>query len=296
MPQNAMLRAWLELARISNLPTVWTNVTTGWLLAGGGWEARLGWLLLGGSLLYTGGMILNDAADVKFDREHRQERPIPSGRVSSGAAWMVGLAMLLLGAFGASAAGGATWSSVAALVACILFYDLYHKPWKGAVWIMGLCRVLLVIMSASAFTDSMPDHAGGKDGLYFAHALALGSYIVGLTLVARSEAAKGAVPPFTAWFPRVLLVTPAWVAAWLAFDTGSVVPLYFIPLFLMWVLLCIRMMRRSGAHIGRAVGWLLAGIVIVDALAVSQVSVAFAAAFVVLAPMLRGWQKWIAAT
>ncbi|HEY1081657.1 MAG TPA: hypothetical protein VGE29_05310, partial [Prosthecobacter sp.] len=60
-----MFRAWLELARISNLPTVWTNVTAAWLLAGGPWrEAALGWLVLAGSLLYTGGMILNDAADL----------------------------------------------------------------------------------------------------------------------------------------------------------------------------------------------------------------------------------------
>ena len=51
-----MLRAWLELARISNLPTVWTNVTAGWLLAGGDISnAHLLWLLLAGSLLYTGG-------------------------------------------------------------------------------------------------------------------------------------------------------------------------------------------------------------------------------------------------
>lgn len=293
---NAMLRAWLELARISNLPTVWTNVAAGWLLAGGGWEARLGWLLLGGSLLYTGGMILNDAADVKHDREHRRERPIPGGRVSPGAAWGAGLGMLLAGALCAVAAGGATWLSVAALVVCILFYDLYHKPWKGAVWVMGMCRVLLVLMSASAQEDPAADDADGKDVLGFAHALTLGCYIVGLTLVARSETAKTAVPPGAAWFARALLATPALAAVWLSLDRGNAVPLLFVPVFLAWVILSIRIMRRGGAQIGRAVGWLLAGIVLVDAMAVSQISASLACLFAVLAPLLRWWQGWIAAT
>jgi len=63
-----MLKAWLELARISNLPTAWTNVLAGWLLAGGQLQdQRLIWLLLGGSLLYSGGMILNDAEKLILD-------------------------------------------------------------------------------------------------------------------------------------------------------------------------------------------------------------------------------------
>ena len=65
------LTPWLQLARISNLPTVWTNVTAAWLLAGGQIaDTRLYWFILAGSLLYTGGMILNDAADAKFDHEN----------------------------------------------------------------------------------------------------------------------------------------------------------------------------------------------------------------------------------
>lgn len=95
-----MLRSWLELSRVSNLPTVWTNVLAGWLLAGGlpGQWQPLAWLMAGGSLMYTAGMILNDAADVRWDRQHRRERPIPSGRVSPGTAWAVGLVLLAGGA------------------------------------------------------------------------------------------------------------------------------------------------------------------------------------------------------
>jgi 4-hydroxybenzoate polyprenyltransferase len=55
-------------------------------------------------------------------------------------------------------------------------------------------------------------------------------------------------------------------------------------------------MRKGGAEIGCAVGWLLAGIALVDALAVAQVSFPLAFAFAAAVPLLRLWQRKIAAT
>jgi hypothetical protein len=52
----------------------------------------------------------------------------------------------------------------------------------------------------------------------------------------------------------------------------------------------------GGPSIGRGVGWLLAGITIVDALAVATVSLPLAVLFACLAPVLRFWQRWVAAT
>jgi hypothetical protein len=293
-----MFRAWLELARISNLPTVWTNVAAGWLLMGGGWDVRLGWLLLAGSLLYTGGMVLNDAADVKFDREHRRERPIPSGRVGATLAWIVGLGLLAAGGFLAVQTGGAGALSVALLTTCILFYDFYHKPWSGAVWVMGACRTLLVLMAASALANPAAENGGPAEVAVMSHALGLGAYIVGLTLVARAESAPGGVGWLARFFARLLLLAP--VLLLLVSAIGQ--PFRWVPtfglvlLFLVWTEGCLRLIRRGGPAIGRAVGWLLAGIPLVDALAVGQVSLPIAAGFVVLAPLLRLWQRWIAAT
>ena len=71
------LRALLVLGRVSNLPTVWSNCLAAWWLAGGGTVERLPFLLLGATLLYTGGMFLNDAFDADFDNQYRKERPIP---------------------------------------------------------------------------------------------------------------------------------------------------------------------------------------------------------------------------
>lgn len=306
-----MIRPWLELARISNLPTVWTNVTAGWLLTGGAiLDPALLWMLLAGSLLYTGGMILNDAADVRFDREHKKERPIPSGRVSAAAAWSVGLGMLITGWCVAVMIARASTGITTALVICILFYDLYHKPWSGAVWVMGMCRVLLMLM---AMPQGIYVGLGEATPLYYLSpvqimALGLGGYIVGLTMVARLESRKGSTPPRHRLFAHLLLGMPAMCFAVILIRVGNFKPLSiladFTPLlllmipgvFVLWVMFAMRIMRQGGPAIGRAVGLLLAGIPIVDALAVSQISLPLAFGFVALAPLLRLWQRWIAAT
>ncbi|HEY0550448.1 MAG TPA: UbiA family prenyltransferase, partial [Verrucomicrobiae bacterium] len=77
-------RALLLLGRVSNLPTVWSNCLAGWLLGGGGEWPQFAVLCGGATLLYVGGMFLNDAFDAEFDAQHRRERPIPSGAIQVG--------------------------------------------------------------------------------------------------------------------------------------------------------------------------------------------------------------------
>src|SRR5689334_993314 len=91
------VRALLILGRVSNLPTVWSNCLAGWFLGGGGSLRRFGLLCIGATCLYLGGMFLNDAFDVQFDRQHRSDRPIPSGAISLGKVWGWGFGWLLSG-------------------------------------------------------------------------------------------------------------------------------------------------------------------------------------------------------
>jgi 4-hydroxybenzoate polyprenyltransferase len=69
----------LRLGRVSNLPTVWTNVLAGAVLGSGDWRSwHLGLVLIAMSLFYVGGMYLNDY----FDRRSMPAsgpQPIPSG-------------------------------------------------------------------------------------------------------------------------------------------------------------------------------------------------------------------------
>ncbi|MCB1277264.1 UbiA family prenyltransferase [Prosthecobacter sp.] len=274
------MRPWLHLARISNLPTVWTNVTAAWLLAGGALaDARLCWLILAGSLLYTGGMILNDAADVKFDRAHRKERPIPSGQVSLGAVWGVGVAMLVVGFGIAIFAGANVWITLG-LVAAILFYDLYHKPWPGSVVVMGACRMLLYLMAASVLAKTV-----------LPAAIALGCYVVGLSLAARSGGRGPAL--WLLWAPVLSLLTGP-IGRW-SWDSALPIAILIVPA--VFALLAVSaMIRLRSSRIDAAVGLLLAGIPVVDAMAVLTTQPVLALGFVALAPLLRLWQRWVAAT
>lgn len=320
-----MLKPWLELARISNLPTAWTNVLAGWLLARGQLnDHRLLWLLLGGSLLYCGGMILNDAADAGWDREHRKERPIPRGDVSVGAAWGAGLMMLTFGCVAMQVFGGASAPLVGLLALCILIYDLHHKQWVGSIFVMGACRMLLYLVAASPVLKHLAFWFGGStthmifceslfspttftseptlldapSGNPMLAAIALGSYVVGVTLLARWEGKRIANGSRLA-LAVVLLSAPAFLClagAPLSIDSFVFGRLPLLAVFVALLANAIRIMRQGGPSIGRAVGILLAGIAVVDGLAVASVSFPLACGFVALAPLLRLWQRWIAAT
>ena len=101
------------LARVSNLPTVWTNVLVAWTINATAsrtlkiipeisdldffsWSV-FAFLFLGSSLVYAGGCTLNDAFDKKFDQKHNPTRPIPSGSISSKQVWILGIAELIIG-------------------------------------------------------------------------------------------------------------------------------------------------------------------------------------------------------
>ena len=115
------LRTLLVLGRVSNLATVWSNCLCGWLL-GIGYTGReqVDWwvflmLALGASGLYLGGMFLNDACDAWWDREHRPERPIPTGAIREKTVWHIGIGLMAAGMFFLCLPGGATgWRSFSA--------------------------------------------------------------------------------------------------------------------------------------------------------------------------------------
>lgn len=286
---------WLVLARVSNWPTVLTNVTAAWLLAGGrGNDERLLWLLFGGSLLYTAGMILNDAADVAYDRVHRPERPIPAGQVTLRAAWRVGLIMLACGAGMMVGRGGADVGVTAALAAMILAYDCYHKPWAGSVLLMGSCRLLLYLAAASPLVGA---EGSAWKSPALVPGLLLGGYVVGLSLVARGEARAATGGRSRSWLPVVLLLGPVLWTLSVARDSHRIMPVVIGLGLLIWVTVAVRQMRANPpASIGPAVGRLLAGLLWVDAAFLAATHPLTAVGFVLLVPLAMLWQKRIAAT
>ena len=151
-PTTPVFRLWLDLARAGNFPSVWSNVLAALLLAGAGAEMvpHLSWIVifLAGSLAYAGGTTLNDVFDAGFDRQHRPERAIPTGRVSRATAGWVGGLQLAAG-LGLLVWLGASPYAAAGLAATILGYNWLHKRWTGSVILMAGCRVMLAVTIAT---------------------------------------------------------------------------------------------------------------------------------------------------
>jgi 4-hydroxybenzoate polyprenyltransferase len=182
----------LRLGRVSNLPTVWTNVLAGAALGGG--QVTLGTIVPLGialSLLYVAGMYLNDAFDASWDAVHRRERPIPSGAVGAGTVFRAGFGMILaalvllrLGPGGARASGAG-----AVLAGLIVAYDALHKrvPALAAAAMMAGCRALVYVTAARAVAPSLgaPVAAG---------VAVLVAYLMALSLIARQETRDARLP------------------------------------------------------------------------------------------------------
>lgn len=247
-------RALLVLGRVSNLPTVWSNCLSGWLLGDGGSELVLLLLCLGASLVYVGGMYLNDAFDAAFDRRHRRERPIPSGAVSEALVWQVGIALLAGGTFTLVFLGLPTAVLTLLLVGSVVLYDAVHKAIAFSPVIMALCRLFLVLVAASAGDR-------GVTGLALWSAIALACWVVGLSYVARRESVRG---PMALW-PLASLAVPVGLTLLTNNHEYRFRGILLAGILVTWAVLCLRhTFWAPQRNIGRTVSGLLAGIALVD--------------------------------
>jgi heme O synthase-like polyprenyltransferase len=256
--QQRYFRTLLVLARASNLPTVWSNCLAGWWLGGGGSVGKLLIVCFAGSAIYIGGMYLNDAFDVEFDRQHRPERPIPSGQISERQVWSHGLGWLLAGMVILFFFGATTTVLTLLLAGSVLLYDAVHKAVAFSPVLMSFCRFFLFLVAASTARF-------GVTGLAIWSAAALACYIIGLSYVARSESTRGAI----AYWPCLLLAAPFFLAALVNRAAYTRPAFVFGAILAWWVGRHLRYIFVPGLrNVGRAVSALLAGIVLVDLLAV----------------------------
>lgn len=270
-----------RLGRVSNLPTVWSNVLAGVVLAGGSVsDPRFPLLLIALSLSYVAGMYLNDWFDRDFDRCHRPERPIPAGQITAHAVLISGLVMLAIGLgllawIGFGYSSGTGWRPVLAgfaLSGAIVFYDWRHKGNPLSPVVMGLCRFLVYAVSGYAIVETPPTQ------LWWAAILLLG-YLIGLTYVAKQET-LGVVRNL---WPLGFLGLPIVYAALVALDHG-VVSVGLFVLFTGWVGYALRFLwRRLPGDVPRAVVSLIAGIALLDAVFVAATGATVVSAFAVAA-------------
>ena len=149
-PPPNLFRTLLVLGRVSNLPTVWSNCLAAWLLNFGAAWSNFYVLLVGATMLYVGGMYLNDAFDAEFDQQHRTERPVPAGNISRRTVWQIGITLLVLGWLCLAMLGLVAAVAGLLLVGSIVLYDAIHKRTAFAPLLMAACRFLLYVVAAAA--------------------------------------------------------------------------------------------------------------------------------------------------
>jgi hypothetical protein len=280
------LRTWLVLGRISNLPTVWSNCLAGWWLGGGHHLHNLPLLLTGATLLYVGGMFLNDAFDAGFDAQYRRERPIPSGAISRALVWQAGFGLLAFGIFCLFLLNHTCGFLAIALTICILAYDAVHKMITLSPLLMASCRFFLYPLAASTGWD-------GITGWSVWGGLALAAYIVGLSYIARKESTGAALR----YWPCLFLAAPITWAMILNAPPFLKDALLLSAVLALWIVRCLRYtFGPAERNIGRTVSGLLAGIIWVDLLAVADVRKPFALCFVALFLLSLLFQRSIPAT
>lgn len=183
-------RAWAELGRVSNLPTIVSNVVVGPAAAAAAMPgSRIEWkdaavAGAGVAILYLAGMVLNDVIDVTLDRRERPSRPIPSGRVSRRAA-MVACGVLMAAGVGLTGVNGASLRFGLVLAGLIIAYDVVHHVWSPSVLLMGACRGMVYVVTAVAGLGTVE---AARHALL--PALAVGVHTVLLSIVARGEASE----------------------------------------------------------------------------------------------------------
>ena len=272
MNQSSVASPWvscrvaLRLGRVSNLPTVWTNVTAGVVLAGGAVEpVRMVLLLAALSLFYIAGMYLNDAFDRGIDAQERPERPIPSGQVSTQMVFGAGFFMLAAGegilalaSYGIEGGRGLSpFVAGLALAAAIVYYDYRHKTDPMSPVIMGVCRALVYVTAALAVAPGLSSVVLWGAGLMLA-------YLIGLTYAAKSEN----LAEIKNIWPLGFLALP--FAYGITLMVESPITVGFFLGFSAWVIYAVyHLVRRGQANIPLAVGTLIAGISFLDAMLIS---------------------------
>ena len=223
MSRSGFAHAWLSMLRISNAPTVVSQVLSGAAVGcyalPAGTTLPLGALVLvlvGVPLSYLAGMILNDVFDAQIDATERPDRPIPSGRISLFIARFVGVSMLLIGISMLAVASPATLPWAIVLGVCILAYDVLHTLSAASFVLMASCRGLVPVIAAFAMT-------GNADwSILTWTAGAAFAFIAAVSIAARNEMTGfGLIAWVAAWSLPVAACAPLGMWGAVAIDPGG---------------------------------------------------------------------------
>lgn len=294
----------LSLGRVSNLPTVLTNVLSAGALAGASFPSQ-GWAPLAAAmcLFYIAGMYYNDACDAEYDRTHQTHRPIAAGLIGQErvVTWAFGFALAAFSlvyvarmqaplAQGSDSAG---WLIGAlTLIAFIIIYDRHHKNNPYSPVLMAACRLSVLITSSYTLSGILPLPVVGA-------MLAMFCWLIGLTYFAKHEKNINTEKTRLRFQPHwALIVLCLPLIAGLGLSVQA--PVVLVPLgVLCWVVYTAhnQLTHASGHSTGRAIARLIAGICLIDGLFLAWVwGISGALASLVAFCLTLFLQRWVAGT
>jgi len=291
----------LSLGRVSNLPTVWTNVLAAGAMAGAAMPSD-GWLsvLIAMSLFYIAGMYYNDVCDAQYDKQHQPHRPIAAALITRERVEAYAIAYALLGfllvynarmaAPMASESASVGWLlSVCALVALIIAYNRHHKNNPLSPLIMAACRAAVLVTTGYTLTGTLPP-------MLLLMVLATLCWVIGLTYFAKHEQSDRVSTHLLNRWPLALMSVPVFIGVTLSlFNIAVLFPLaVLVPVI---VIAYKRITEGTAAQKGQSIGLMIAAISLVDSLFLASVwGMTGALAGIGLFALTLVLQRWVSGT
>jgi 4-hydroxybenzoate polyprenyltransferase len=278
----------LRLGRISNVPTIWTNVLAGSVIAGGIVHSEgIGLIAIAMTAFYVGGMYLNDFFDREIDARDRPGRPIDAGEIGANTVMLIGFGLLAAGIALLISFGSGAIVCGFLLAGVIVLYDVWHKGNVLSPVVMGLCRALVYIGTGVALT-------GGLSTATIIGAAALACHVAGITYAAKQES----LDRVGNLWPLMLLAVPLLVALPVLFDGWVTIAAFVLLLAADATAIQLLAKRPSPGAVPLAVSGLIAAICLVDALAIAAAggSIMIVTICVLGYPLTRFFQKSIPGT
>lgn len=303
----------LQLGRVSNLPTVWTNVMVGIYITSYHRPFNYQLLLfLSFSLFYIGGMYLNDAFDAKYDMEHQPYRPIPSGQTKQitvlvAGFCLLGLGIIILSTAGELLSGTPTQPGLIGIIlaASIVFYNWRHKGRWYAPAVMGVNRALVYIGACSAVS-------GKFDIRSLILSVPIFVYIIAITLIAKKHATKKGslflpasllflvLLPFVIFYYDEMTYTgyPRLTAVISFLESSSPGYLTLLIFFSCWLVFSLSILFKKDSRLKDwSIAFLIAGICILDALLIGTFASTYIAVIALaMFPLTLFLQKFVKGT
>jgi len=287
-------RDWWTTLRAANLPTVWSNVLLGAGLSLQALELNavpcLAGAITGVSMLYLGGMAINDAGDADFDRANKSTRPVAAGRMSAREAASIGGLLVIVGlsivGFASFLGANTIESLIAAgvLTAMIFLYQFTHRhSVLAATALMAGCRGCVPVLTALLLTDQV------NPAVWWASA-GVGLWTIGITCIGRGErGGEQRISHGIVWL--ILSVVGIMGVGWTSPNsTAGAVGASFLIMLIAWTPSVHRRIK-AGRH-SEAVCWAIAGLAVLDSsMLLAAGHVGWSAASMILAGVTLGAQR-----